>query len=246
MFPDDSLAARAKTILLTSPHVEIGVHDRRRLLPSHLLTLEGEVLCNARHAAGPCVVHLLRGRPSPPLDLWAADVGGAAQPDRLRGAVRARGVITPVDEPVDDDVLSSLHADRLDNPVVAFVPESVHVVPYDPARGWVAPVEVPLPDYEIALPDPLAGWEQGWLAHLAGHHESDLRELADGRVGLLADDVVRPLLADERGLTLRVYAAGGSPRDIQVGFPRLARCGHDAVAALRTLVGPPASRPPQR
>ena len=120
-------------------------------------------------------------------------------------------------------------------PILELRPESVTL---DGRVEGTGVVIVPVEEYAAAQPDPLAGWEAGFLRHLDADHAALLPGLARlAGPGLPADWRVRPVLADARGLVLRASAPDGSEQhDVRLSFPTPAVCGCDAVEAFNALL----------
>ena len=135
--------------------------------------------------------------------------------------------------PVDEQLRAHLGIDD-DGLVARLVPDTVRLE-WTVERGMTAkpPVDVDTGDYVLADIDALAGWQDAWIAHLDAHHREDLRDLVADEVQPVA--VVRPVHADEHGIVLREHV-GVHRRDVRVPFPQRARCGCEAVEALRGLV----------
>ncbi len=230
-------ARRARSVLVTSASVEVGLLDKRVLLDTHVVDSFGAVVFAGRSVARSCLVRLLAGEASPPLDVVATDVATVPQPDRVRGVVRMSGPVELVTDPVTEEVLAHLRCGPAD-PVVRFVPREVSLdwrVERPAGRPAGRIVAVPAPLYAGARPDGLAEWEGPWAAHLSGHHGDVARTLVE-RVTDLADDVrLHPVLADEDGVVIRAYEGDGH-RDIRVPFPRRAQCPCEAVSALGLLL----------
>ena len=230
-------ARRARSVLVTSANVEVGLLDKRVLLDTHVVDSFGAVVFAGRSVARSCLMRLLAGEASPPLDVVATDVAPVPQPDRVRGVVRMSGPVELVTEPLSEDVLTHLRVGPAD-PVVRFVPREVGLdwrVERPAGQPGGRSVAVPAPLYAGARPDGLAGWEGPWATHLAGHHGDVARTLAE-RVTELAEGArLRPLLADEGGVVIRAYEGEGY-RDVRVPFPRRAQCPCEAVAALGLLL----------
>lgn len=226
------LAIRARTVMVTSSHVELGATGIRRLAPSHVVDREGAVLVNPYACFGATADALLGGEVCPRLELVATDVTAVPQPDRVRARVRMIGIAHGVEVPSHPAVVRHLGVTPGD-PVTRFVPDRVMIEVRD-ASGVSRRAEIDVADYATSGVDPLAGWESMWIGHLDAGHAATLRALASRQLTLAAEDQVRPLGADSSGLTLRVHGAD-NPRDVHVHFSRPAACGCGAVAAFREL-----------
>lgn len=221
--------SRARTVLATSSHVELGTLSVRDVLGAHLVDPDGKVLM--RPGMGPCWERLEVGEPSPELDLVAADITAVAQPDRLRARVRMRGRVELVQALAHPQVQHRLRV--MPGAMLAqFVPDRIIVELPGPQ---VETFRVAAADYAAAEADPLAGWEGIWIHHLDAAHGQTLRELANIQLDLVESDSVRALQADADGLTLRVYQAHG-PRDIRVPFPHRVESSCQAVGGFQALV----------
>lgn len=227
-------ARRVRSILIASSHCEIGPPDRRRLLGRYIMTQDGGLLLPALSVAGPWMAQVLRGHPSPPLPLWAADVAHVPQPHRVRGGVRMTGRLALLEQPLGEHLYDDLEIPP-GEPVVAYVPLEARLEISDAPGAAPRACEVPIDAYRAAAPDPLAGWESDWLAHLARHDDEPLRRIVTPRHHLAPDDLLRPLRADADGLTFRLYTAGSS-RDVHIPFRKPVHCGCEAIGALADLV----------
>lgn len=223
-------SVRARTVLATSSHVELGVLGQRDVLPAHLVEASGAILM--RPGEGPCWDRLDSGEACPQLDLVANDVTSVPQPDRLRARVRMRGRVTLVDAPPNRRVMCHLRLSPGQS-MARFAPDTV-ILDVSSA-GSRSTVAVPLAAYTKASSDPLAGWEAAWIAHLDAAHNASLRQLAKQEIPLTDEEAVRALQADSIGLTLRIYRAD-SQRDLRIDFPAPAGCGCRAVAAFQAMV----------
>ncbi|WP_284303119.1 hypothetical protein [Mobilicoccus caccae] len=226
------LARRARTIVATGRHLEIGVLSGRRVVDRHLVEMDGSILCGAESVAGNCFEALLRGAPSPEIHLEAVDVSSVPQPDRQRGSVWARGRVELVTRPLPVPMRSMLGLTCVE-PVLRFRPESVTV--REGMYGQTAPVPIDIGVYRDECEDRLAGWEGAWLTHLDAGHADAVRWLAATRMTLRPEARVHPLLVDEEGVVLRVYQ-DGTITDLRLGFPWPALCGCSAVAAFDALL----------
>lgn len=226
-------ARRARTVLVTSSNVEVGLLDKRVLLDAHVVDAFGAIVFPGRSVARSCLMRLLAGEPSPPIDVVATDVATVPQPDRVRGIVRMSGPVELVAEPLPEDVRAHLRLSETD-PAVRFVPREI-MLDWRVERPGCKPVAVPAPLFAGARPDGLAEWEGPWATHLAGYH-GDVALTLVRRVAEVADTVrLHPLLADEGGVVIRAYEGEGH-RDIRVPFPRRAQCPCEAVSALGLLL----------
>ena len=230
-------ARRARSVLVTSANVEVGLLDKRVLLDTHVVDSFGAVVFAGRSVARSCLMRLLAGEASPPLDVVATDVAHrpAARPRPGRradvGARRARHRAGDRGGPGPPAV----RAGRPGRPVrpPRGQPRLARRAP-GRATGR-AERRRPAPLYAGARPDGLAGWEGPWATHLAGHHGDVARTLAE-RVTELAEGArLHPLLADEGGVVIRAYEGEGY-RDVRVPFPRRAQCPCEAVSALGLLL----------
>lgn len=226
-------ARRARSVLVSSSNVEVGLLDQRVLLSAHVVEGCGSVVFAGRSVARGCLMRLLAGAPSPTLDVTAVDVASVPQPDRVRGVLRMSGRVELCTDPLDAEVLEHLGV-RPTDPVVRFVPEDVSL-DWRVERPAGRPLPVPLPMFAGARPDGLVAWEGPWADHLAGHHGDVARTLVR-RVTDVSDDVrLHPVLADEGGVVIRVYEEGDH-RDVRVPFPRRVQCPCEAVSALDLLL----------
>lgn len=223
-------SVRARTVLATSSHLELGVLDQREVVARFLIDPTGCILL--RPGRDRCWERLLEGEPCPPLDLVATDVTAVPQPDRIRARVRMRGRLDVAPAPPHCDVLRHLQL-LAGQPMARFAPSSVIVELPSAGDRWAA--AVPLPAYAEATRDPLAGWESLWIAHLDAAHAATLRCLARQEMPLDEQDKVRALQADSGGVTVRVYRAD-SQHDLRFDFAAPARCGCRAVGAFKDLV----------
>ncbi|WP_026928007.1 DUF2470 domain-containing protein [Granulicoccus phenolivorans] len=228
------LAIRARTVLMTSSHVEVGTPGTRRLAGAHVVDRAGAVLFDPYACFGGAADGLLGGELCPRVELVATDVTAVPQPDRVRARVRMAGIAHPVEVPSHPAVLRHLGV-SVGDPVVRFVPDQVSIEVRDGA-GLERWAELDVADYTGAGFDPLVGWESMWIAHLATGHALTLRALAAQRITLADHDQVCPLGADASGITLRIHGEA-RPRDLHVPFPQPAACGCAAVAGFRELQG---------
>lgn len=235
---------RAKTILATSTHVEIGVLDRRVLLRRHALGIGGTVLLSLADIPPRCVERLTAD-PSraggPQLDLVATDVTSVRRPDRIRGIVRMTGRLEVYDRPLSAELATHLSVDghpgrARTRRVGRFVPGQIDLewrVETTDARPTHVAIDTDV--FGAARVDPLGGWEDGWVAHLDTHHRESIRNLVERFIPLTAGVSARPVLADELGLVVRL-GEGRCVRDVRLPFGRIVGCGCEAVEALNTLV----------
>lgn len=224
---------RARTVLATSSHVELGILGEREMVPAHLVDPKGGILL--RPGEGSCWDRLHSGEACPQLDLVANDVTSVPQPDRVRARVRMRGRINLVHAPPHRQVLHHLKLSP-GQPMACFAPDSVVLELASP--GERSMIAVPVSEYAEAASDPLAGWEAVWIAHLDAAHGGSLRWLAQQHMPLTEADSVRGLQADSGGLTLRVYRPDAQ-RDLRIDFAAPARCGCRAMGAFEDLVTGP-------
>ncbi len=89
---------RAKTVMATSTHVELGVLDHRVLLRRHALERSGAVLFSLGEVPPRCALRVAPGADLPVLDLVAVDVSCAHRADRVRGIVRMTGRSTCISD----------------------------------------------------------------------------------------------------------------------------------------------------
>lgn len=223
-------SCRARTVLATSSHVELGVLGRREVVPALLVDAAGRILL--RPGVGRCWDRLIAGEPSPQLDLVATDVTAVPQPDRIRARVRLRGRLEVLVAPPHGRLLRHLQL-IVGQPMARLVPDSV--VLERPSADNGGSVPVPLPDYAAATIDPLAGWESAWVMHLDSGHAATLRRLVERRLPLADGDRVHALQADSRGVTVRVYREVARS-DLRFEFATPAGCGCRGVAEFRDLV----------
>lgn len=226
------LAGRARSVIVTpGAHLEIGILSWRRTLARHLVDDLGRVIVDARDAVGRCLPYLLAGRVSPAVDLLAVDVATTPQPDRIRATVRMHGTIAVIAEPLPEAQRRHLGLEPAD-PVARFTPASVRV-DWRVESPTTAALEPGV--FAAARPDPLTGWESGWLRHLDADHRPLLARLVEDVTGLLHGESVRALLADSTGIVVRVYGTG-STRDVRIPFPAPVGCGCQAIRAFSALV----------
>lgn len=229
-------ARRARSMLVTACNVEVGILDKRLLLEAHVVDGSGAVVIPGRCVARACLLRLLAGEPAPPVDVVALDVASVPQPDRLRGVLRLTGRPELCTDRLPPDAMAHLRVGPPD-PVIRIVPTDV-VLDWRVERASDSrPVPVPAPLFAGARPDGLVEWEGPWASHLAAHHDSTCLALAR-RVEQVDDDVmVRPVLADEGGVVVRVYRPEGV-RDLRVPFPRRVACPCEATSALELMLTP--------
>lgn len=241
MLQAQGAARRARTIVATARHVEMGVLSDRRLVDRHVVELDGSVLARAESIAGDCLDPLLRGVPSPVIDLVAVDVSSVPQPDRQRGSIWARGRVELVTQPLSAQWRQMLGLTCVE-PVLRFRPESVTLregmglpVAQPASVPTTVPITVPIETYRQEGEDALAHWEGEWLPHLDLGHGDAVRHLAQTRMDLGPDVRVHPLVVDEDGLVLRVYD-GEAVVDLRFLFPWPARCRCSAIAGFEALM----------
>ncbi len=223
-------STRARTVLATCSHVELGILSDRVIIPAHLIDPRGAVLL--RPGDGPCWDHLQNGQPCPLLDLVATDITSVPQPDRIRAHVRMRGTVELLPAPPHPQVRHHLGLST-GEPMARFVPECV--ILNAPSPGDRYATTVPLSAYAEAATDPLAGWEAAWISHLDSQHAQALRRLVSAQLELCGSENVHALQADVHGITVRIYAPGFQ-RDLRLDFPREARCGCQAVDSFNAMV----------
>jgi hypothetical protein len=227
-------ARRARSLLVTASHIEVGVLGSRTLLGSHVVDGHGGLVFPGSAVPGGCLDRLVAGEPAPLIDVVAWDVATVAQPDRLRGVLRLSGRPQLSTDRLPDDALVHLRI-RPSDPVIRLAPVDISLEWHIECDGASRTVAVPQPLYVGARPDGLVEWEGPWATHLAAHHDDSCRSLAR-RVADVGDDVmVRPILADEGGIVIRAYEANGV-RDLRVPFPRRVSCPCEATAALGLLI----------
>lgn len=230
----DNPARLARTVVATACSVEVGVPGRSRPVAAHAVDQQGALLFSMTEAAPDCADLVVPGWPGPTIQARASDVSGVAHPGRVRGVVDLSGT----GEVLAADTLEESVREGLREPVGGVV---VRLVPDSIALEWTVErrraghpvVDVPAEEYAAAGVDALAGWQDGWITHLDAHHRETLRGLVADRVQPVS--VVRPVLADERGLVLREHI-GTCRRDLRVPFPSSVRCGCEATRALRDLL----------
>lgn len=233
-----SYAERARAVVATATGLEVGVLSMTVPVEQHLADADGSLLlCAPPTGSGePGSPLALAGRlPGPVLTASLTDVAGVPQPDRVRGRVRLTGALGVVDGPLPAGVAAHLGAGP-GRPVLRLRPHRVAIdwrVGTQQA-GWQ---RVDPAAYAAARPDPLAGWEAGWTSHLDRDHPGLAAALARSvRPDLDPALVVRPLLVDRGGLTLRVDHGRGRTEDLHLPLGREVRCGCDAKLALQELV----------
>lgn len=228
-------AARAKTVLATSSHVEVGLLDHRILLRRHALTAHGVVLMSTDDLPARCASRLSAGEEGPLVDLVAVDVSSAARADRLRATVRLVGRVS-VWEGTTTVALAEHLSLQDSGVVVAVTPEHLSIEEHIGAAGGEPALSVVDPqDYVRAPVDPLGGWEDGWTAHLDSHHRDAVRQVVSRLTDLADDARVRPVLADRHGLVVQVGDATGT-REVRVPFGAEVACGCEAIQALEDLL----------
>jgi|GEM_PF-4729725 len=226
---------RAKTVMATSTHVELGVLDHRVLLRRHALERSGAVLFSLGEVPPRCALRVAPGADLPVLDLVAVDVSCAHRADRVRGIVRMTGTVDVHLGPIRDDLAEHLAVSD-GTPVGRLTPSRVSLewrIETTDGRPTYQVVEPQ--DYVAARIDPLGGWEDRWMAHLDEGHRELVRALVSRHLPLGPDARVRPVLADTRGVVMRVEQEGGV-HDVRVPFPHVVGCGCEAVQALSTLL----------
>ena len=203
-------------------------------MSAHAVDEQGALLVSMTEAAPDCADLVVPGWPGPTIHAVATDVSGVAHVGRVRGAVHLSGTgeVLAADS-LEDSVRECLR-EPAGGVVVRLAPESISLGwSVEQRRPTPAAVEVVAEEYAAAGVDALAGWQDGWITHLDAHHRETLRELVADRVQPVS--LVRPVLADERGLVLREYI-GTCRRDLRVPFPSAVRCGCEATRALRDLL----------
>ncbi len=227
---------RARTLVATTTMVEVGVLDQRAVLRRHAVDGAGAVLFDLADAAPQCASRARPGTPGPVVDLVGTDVSSVPGPDRVRGVVRMSGPVEILPLPLRPDLRDRLGiAD--DGVVGRLVPHALTLEWRVETDGDPAPSRIGAEDYAAARVDALGGWEDGWVAHLDADHSAVLHTLATRHATVPPGARVRPVLADEFGIVLRVVS-GQLRRDVRVPFPRRVSCGCEAVWALNSLVGP--------
>ncbi len=226
---------RAKTVMATSTHVEVGVLDQRVLLRHHAIEARGTVLFSLDDVPPRCAQRITPDTRGPLLDLLAVDVTSVLRPDRVRGMVRMTGTLEIYPGPVRENLAEHLGVDP-DAQVARLVPEHVSLEwRVETPAGRPLHTVIDEEDYAAAPVDPLGGWEDGWMAHLDAHHRETLRGVVSRLAPIAPDASVRPILADELGMVVRV-TQGATVNDLRVPFPQIVTCGCEAVQALNSLV----------
>ena len=227
---------RARTLVATTTMVEVGVLDQRAVLRRHAVDGAGAVLFDLTDAAPQCAARARPGTPGPVMDLVGTDVSSVPGPDRVRGVVRMSGPVELVTEPLREDLRA--HLGLPDGGLVGrLAPDALTLDWRVETDGATTLSRIGAEDYAAARVDALGGWEDGWVAHLDADHPAVLHTLATRHGDVPEGSTVRPVMADELGIVLRVVS-GRSTRDVRVPFPRRVSCGCEAVWALNALVGP--------
>lgn len=227
-------ARRARSIVVTGSHVEIGILNQRSVVPRHLVDVRGSVVMKAEFGAGPCLARVLNGEPSPLLELLVVDVAAVPQAERTRGVVWMAGRLERIEIRNCAGALDHLQAGP-DEPLVRFCPELIELNCRLGAARDQREVLVPLDAYRRARHDPLTGWEGTWLAELHREDPELMRLLAATRLELGGQDRVRAVAADSGGIILRVYTDDGV-QDLRLAFERPAGCPCRAREAFDALI----------
>ncbi len=232
-------ADRARSVVATATGLEVGVLSMTVLVERHLADTDGSLLmCAPVLGSGEPRSPLAdAGRlPGPVLTACLTGVAGVPQPDRVRGRVRLTGALVVEGSRLPAGVAAHLGAGP-GRPVLRLRPHRIAIDWRVGARraGWQ---RVEHAAYATARPDPLAGWEAGWTAHLDRDHPGLAAALARSmRPDLGPGAVVRPVLVDRGGITLRVHhGRDGAIEDLHLPLGREVRCGCDARLALQDLV----------
>ncbi len=223
-------ATRARTIAATATSLEVGVLDRRETLLRHALAVEGSLLFLPPPGSPLSAASLLPD--SPLVSAVMLDVAPVPAADRVRGRVVMTGRPRPVERRLPPQLVSFLCGEETSpgRQLLELRPATVHLEWH--VEGERAEAVDP-EEYAVARPDPLAGWEGGFLRHLHADHSDLLGPLAE-RLGhdVGAHERLRPVLADAHGVVLRAVGIDGASHDVRLGFDRQATCGCDAVAAF--------------
>lgn len=225
-----STATRARTVAATATSLEVGVLDRRETLLRHALEVDGSLLFLPPPGSPLTAASFLPD--SPLVSAVMLDVAPVPAADRVRGRVVMTGRPRPVERRLPPQLVSFLCGEETSpgRRLMELRPDTIHLS-WHVEGDHAEPVEPA--DYAAARPDPLAGWEGGFLRHLHADHADLLGPLA-ARLGhdVRAGDRLRPVLADAHGVVLRTVGDDGTSHDVRLGFGRPAACGCDAVAAF--------------
>lgn len=223
-------ATRARTTVATATSLEVGVLDRTESVLRHAVAADGAVVFLPPAGSPLAAASLVPG--SPAVSAVMLDVGPVPAADRLRGRVVMTGRPRPVSRRLPAPLVGFLCGEERapGRQLLELSPQTIHLEWH--VEGDLAQTVDPQ-EYAAARPDPLAGWEEGFLRHLADDHGDLLAPLA-ARLGhdVAPDERVRPVLADTDGVVLRVVDRSGCARDVRLGFDSPASCGCDVVAAF--------------
>lgn len=241
-----SPAQRARTVLAQASSVRIGFADGEPVETAcRAADLDGALLFapEPRHAER-LRASIDGGRPRVVAVAVAVDVAVVPTPDRVRGVLTLGGGVHEVVHGLDRCHQLLAGADQDVQPALPEPDRVLRLAPSDITLDWRCeqppgyaqdPVAVDPVDYRRAAPDPLAGLEEAWLAHLDQQHPEELAALAGWADPDAADGArVRPLAMDRHGLVLRLHR-WGSHRDLRLSFDQPASCGCQANAALNAL-----------
>ena len=223
-------AVLARTVVAAASSLEVGLMGSRAPVGRHATDSSGALFFALGEAAPECVHLATPGEPGPVVDAVAHDVSSVTHPGRVRGLVRLTGRAEVVPYPVCQELREHLGVSP-QAPVARLVPDTV-VLEWDVERR-TSGVSIDARAYAHAEVDPLAGWQDEWIAHLDRHHREELRALVEDVVQPVGQ--VRPVLADASGLVLREYV-GACRRDVRIAFPHAVTCACEAQAALADLV----------
>lgn len=222
-----TLLAGCSTVRVRLPGVTLEVHR-------HGLTPDGSLLFQA-----PAELTLSDA------EATAVDVSAVPQPDRVRGTVVLHGRLNEVTEALPVGLRAHLTGSEVvgGSRLVRLAPDRV-LLDWRCEQAEGGEVEIGLPSYRVAFPDPLLGYETEWLPHLQADHAELLEVLACHELGIEDDDVdVRAVGLDRYGVVLRVLGVAvvpGSPRtrsyDVRIRFDQPITCGCDVRQAFSALL----------
>ncbi len=218
-------AERARTILASCTNVRVLVPGLTLEVHRHGLTPDGSVLFQAPADLEPQQA-----------GLTAIDVAAVPQPDRVRGVVELRGLLTEVVDPLPAGMRA--HLTGSDDPAAGRL---LRLTPEEAELDWrcedsSGSFPLSLPAYRAAFPDPLVGYELTWLPHLQADHSEVLVQMARHELGIEESVDVRALGLDRYGIVLRVRHEQNQ-YDVRVCFDRPVSCGCDVREAFGALAG---------